>query len=87
MKKAKEQSHKENNFSHTRSQRNALLFVRVHDACGGPAKPKIAHFVGVGAKKKQTDIPAAITTSDSVDTRLGTLKFTDGFPDDATGFG
>ena len=31
-----------------------------------------------------TDIPAAITIPDSVETRLGTLRFTDGFPDDAT---
>ena len=34
--------------------------------------------------KMTTDIPAAITTPNSVDTRLGTLKFFDGFPDDAT---
>jgi hypothetical protein len=31
-----------------------------------------------------TDIPKSITIPDSVDTRLGTLKFKDGFPDDAT---
>jgi len=34
--------------------------------------------------KMTTDIPAAITTPDTVDTRLGTLKFNDGFPDDPT---
>jgi hypothetical protein len=34
--------------------------------------------------KMTTDIPDAITTPDSVETRLGTLKFFDGFPDDAT---
>jgi hypothetical protein len=34
--------------------------------------------------KMTTDIPAEITTPDSVDTRLGTLKFRDGFPDDET---
>ncbi|MFN8095213.1 MAG: DUF1254 domain-containing protein [Vicinamibacteria bacterium] len=34
--------------------------------------------------KMATDIPPAITTPDSVETRLGTLKFFDGFPDDAT---
>jgi hypothetical protein len=34
--------------------------------------------------KMTTDIPPQITTPDSVDTRLGTLKFFDGFPDDAT---
>jgi hypothetical protein len=31
-----------------------------------------------------TDIPASITTPDSVETRLGTLRFFDGFPDAAT---
>ena len=34
--------------------------------------------------KMTTDIPKSITTPDSVETRLGTFKFTDGFPDDAT---
>jgi hypothetical protein len=34
--------------------------------------------------KMTTDIPAAITTPDKVETCLGTLKFFDGFPDDAT---
>jgi len=34
--------------------------------------------------KMTTDIPASILTPDSVETRLGTLKFFDGFPDDAT---
>ena len=34
--------------------------------------------------KMTTDIPPELTTPDSVDTRLGTLKFFDGFPDDAT---
>ena len=36
------------------------------------------------AQKMKTDIPKSITTPDSVETRLGTLKFQDGFPDDAT---
>ena len=34
--------------------------------------------------KMTTDIPPSITTPDTVETRLGTLKFMDGFPDDAT---
>src|SRR5471032_2299785 len=34
--------------------------------------------------KMTTDIPAEITTPDSVESRLGTLKLFDGFPDDAT---
>jgi hypothetical protein len=40
-----------------------------------PAVPKM---------KMTTDIPEEITTPDSVDTRIGTLKFFDGFPDDKT---
>jgi hypothetical protein len=34
--------------------------------------------------KMTTEIPADITTPDTVKTRIGTLKFKDGFPDDAT---
>jgi hypothetical protein len=34
--------------------------------------------------KMTTPIPPSITTPDSVDTRIGTLNFRDGFPDDAT---
>ena len=34
--------------------------------------------------KMTTDIPASITTPDSVKTSLGTLRFFDGFPDEAT---
>ena len=34
--------------------------------------------------KMTTDIPASILTPDSVATRLGTLRFFDGFPDEAT---
>jgi hypothetical protein len=34
--------------------------------------------------KMATDIPESITTPDSVETRIGTLKLFDGYPDDAT---
>lgn len=34
--------------------------------------------------KMTTDIPVDITTPSSVETRLGTLKFFDGFPDKET---
>ncbi len=34
--------------------------------------------------KMTTDIPAGVAIPDTVETRLGTLKFFDGFPDDAT---
>jgi hypothetical protein len=37
-----------------------------------------------GKPKFATDIPPAVSTPDRVETRLGTLRFTDGFPDDAT---
>jgi hypothetical protein len=41
-------------------------------------------LVSAQAQKMKTEIPSGITTPDSVETRLGTLKFTDGYPDDAT---
>ena len=34
--------------------------------------------------KMTTDIPPSITTPDKVETRIGTLKFFDGFPDKDT---
>ena len=34
--------------------------------------------------KMTTDIPPEITTPDSVETCLGTFRFIDGFPDQAT---
>jgi len=43
-----------------------------------------AHAQNPPNMKMTTPIPPAITTPDSVDTRIGTLKFFDGFPDDAT---
>jgi hypothetical protein len=39
---------------------------------------------GALAQKYKTEIPPAVTTPDSIETRLGTLKFKGGFPDDAT---
>jgi hypothetical protein len=51
----------------------ALAFTAVLASAQTPPKMKMT-----------TDIPPAITTPDSVETRLGTLKFFDGFPDDAT---
>src|SRR5262245_48565064 len=38
----------------------------------------------VFAQKYQADVPPSITTPDSVETRIGTLKFFDGLPDAAT---
>jgi hypothetical protein len=34
--------------------------------------------------KMTTNIPSSLVTPDTVQTRIGTLRFTDGFPDDAT---
>ena len=36
------------------------------------------------AQKYKADIPNSITTPDSVETRIGTLKFHDGLPDAET---
>ena len=36
------------------------------------------------AQQYKADVPPSITTPDSVDTRIGTLKFFDGLPDNAT---
>ena len=51
----------------------------------------IATIAAVGAvaadapkMKMTTDIPESITTPASVETRIGTLRFFDGYPDDAT---
>lgn len=46
-------------------------------------------IVGIQAQtaptmKMTTEVPPQLATPDSVETRLGTLKYVDGFPDDAT---
>ena len=43
-----------------------------------------AHGQTAPKMKMTADIPVEITTPDSVETRLGTLKLFDSFPDDAT---
>src|SRR5262249_37929382 len=53
----------------------ALVGALTATAAHAQAAPKI---------KMSTDIPSSIKTPDEAQTRLGTLKFTDGFPDDAT---
>lgn len=50
-----------------------LAIVSLTSVSAQTAKPKMA-----------TDIPPEITTPDTVETGIGTLKFFDGFPDDAT---
>ncbi len=66
----------------------ALMIIA---GCGSPQAPSPTAVVTPAASpaappkmKMTTEIPAEITTPDSVETRLGTLKFFDGFPDDAT---
>src|SRR5450631_2718422 len=53
----------------------ALAWSLTATSATGQTSPKM---------KMTTPIPESITTPDSVETRLGTLKFTDGFPDDTT---
>lgn len=48
------------------------------------ARPLPVLNKAVPPQKYGTDIPSEITIPDSVETRLGTLRFTDGFPDEAT---
>lgn len=36
------------------------------------------------AQEFKADVPASITTPDQVETRIGTLKFFDGLPDEQT---
>lgn len=59
-----------------------VLTASIMIASGASVAP--AHAAGPARYKMTTDIPAAITTPDTVETRLGTLKFFDGFPDEAT---
>jgi hypothetical protein len=43
-----------------------------------------AHAQTPPKMKMTTPIPSSITTPDSVETPIGKLKFSDGFPDDKT---
>ena len=54
-----------------------------NDKSAPPAAPT-TQAQTVPRMKMTTDIPPEITTPDTVETRIGTLKFLDGFPDDAT---
>ena len=62
--------------------KTARAFVRaiVLSSVAMAAVPALAQ----GKPKYAADVPAWITTPDSVETRLGTLKFHNGAPDDAT---
>ena len=52
--------------------------------CGPASQPASKAAPTKQTHKMTTPIPPGIAIPDSVDTRLGTLKFFDGFPDDAT---
>ena len=71
-----------------RAVATCLLLTAV-SACGPSPQPGAttappAATPTAPKSKMTTDIPAAITTPDSVPTRLGTLTFRDGIPDEAT---
>lgn len=51
------------------------LNLRAQELTGPPANPKL---------KYSTPLPPGVYSPDKVETRLGTLNFTDGFPDKAT---
>ena len=63
-----------------------LLFTMIPFGCQQSSAPCSATNAPVAPPKMKmtTPIPAEITTPDSVDTRLGTLKFFDGYPDKTT---
>ncbi len=46
--------------------------------------PTLALTASVFAQQYKTEIPAAVVIPDKAETRLGTLHFNDGFPDDST---
>jgi hypothetical protein len=62
--------------------KRSTRFLAAALLCAMPALPAAAQTPP--PMKMTTSIPESITTPDSVETRLGTMKFTDGFPDDAT---
>jgi len=62
-----------------------LLATMVVISCKQEAsKKETENKVEIPKMKMTTDIPEAITTPASVETRIGTLNFFDGYPDDAT---
>src|SRR5277367_5063160 len=63
----------------------ALALITTAGCNNKPASSASASEAQAVPKMKMTtDIPPEITTPDSVETRIGTLKFFDGFPDDKT---
>lgn len=60
-----------------------LICVLLYGACG-QNKETETDKAATTVYKYTTEVPAGITIPDKVETRLGTLTFKDGFPDDST---
>ena len=60
-----------------------IRHFRLHHLIALPAV-LLAFSQTIAAPQYAPDIPAKITTPDTVDTRIGTLHFTNGTPDAAT---
>jgi hypothetical protein len=71
-------------FARTSAGVLALLLAGVTAACTGDAAPSANSTQTERAPAYATEIPAGITTPDVVETRLGTLRFFDGMPDEET---
>ncbi len=61
-----------------------LVVLSLIAGCNPPESNQATAQTSAPEMKMTTPVPPGITTPDSVETRLGTLRFTDGFPDDAT---
>jgi len=59
----------------------ALALALVYCAASASAQNRLDALIKM---KMATEIPPSLVTPDKVETRIGTLKFTDGFPDDVT---
>jgi hypothetical protein len=64
--------------------KNTKLATAIALTCGLLAGTAIAKPTKPAHYKMSTEVPAGIAIPDQVKTRLGTLKFFDGFPDDAS---
>jgi hypothetical protein len=64
--------------------KNTKLATAIALSCGLLAGTAIAKPTKPAHYKMSTEVPAGIAIPDQVKTRLGTLKFFDGFPDDAS---
>jgi hypothetical protein len=72
------------NYQRSRAMKIERMPTLLAAVVVGTLASTAAHAQTAPKMKMTTDIPASITTPDSVETRLGTFKFRDGVPDDAT---